>query len=82
MSEEYRRGREEGLLEAAELVRLMADDVARRLERPAPRWTRHARETRHTALRVAARRISTVAGRIGKRRRVKDMGEALAEAGL
>lgn len=83
MNDDYRRGRLDGLSEAAEIVRDLERTVARRLERPAGRITREARKVRHKAFQVGARRIETVLRKaVRTSTRGSRLPSALRELGL
>lgn len=81
MNRFYAMGRLDGLRQAAELLRGLEANVARRLEREAARKTRDARRVRHKALSVAAKRIETMVRRSERQQR-QPIRAALKDLGL
>jgi hypothetical protein len=81
---DYETGRQDGLREAVEIVRGLAEAVERRLARPSPRRTRNARQVRHKALSVAATRITTALRKTERRRQSRSapISDKLQELGL
>ena len=58
-SEDWRRGRRDGLQEAIDILLALEDAVALKLERRAPSITQKARLVRRQAFKTGARRLTT-----------------------